>query len=82
MLTVAAGRGHHSSRQTIHDLRMMLGILADDNSGSVIPEARQPLLNALHVAREIAAKWPDTRPLVANFLQSVCTWVDIPSGSS
>ena len=82
MLTVAAGRGHPSSPQTIHELRMMLGILADDNSGGVIPEARQPLLNALHVAREIAAKWPDTRPLVANFLQSVCTWVDIPNSSS
>ena len=79
MLVVAASRGYPSSQQTIHELRMLLGILADDNSGGVI---RQPLLNALHVAREIAVKWPDTRPLVANFLQSVCTWVDIPSSSS
>ena len=82
LLVVVAGRGHPCSQQTINQLRMMLGILADDNSGDIIPEARQPLLNALHVAREIAAKWPVTRRLVVDYLQSVCTWGDNPSSST
>ena len=39
MLIVAAGRGHPASLQAIGPLRMMLEILTDDASGSIIPEA-------------------------------------------
>ena len=82
MLYVAAGRGHPASQQTLNELRMMLAILTDDNSGGIIPEARQPLSNALHIAREKAAMWPHMRPLVANYLQRVCTWENYPSSRS
>ena len=82
MLVVAAGRGYPASQDTISELRTIIGILTDDNSGSVIPEAREPLLNALHVAREMAAMWPGALPLVVDYLQSVCTWGDDPSSSS
>ena len=81
MLTVAADRGYPACQVAISELRTMLGILTDDNSGSVIPEAREPLSNALRIAREMAALWPSTQPLVVNYLQSVCTWEDDPSSS-
>ena len=80
MLIVAAGRGHPASQQTIDELRMMVEILTDDASGRVIPEARQPLSHALRIARGMASMWPGTPPLVAEYLQSVCTWEDHQSG--
>ena len=82
MLVAAAGRGYPSCQDTISELGTMLGILTDDNSASLIPEAREPLSNALHVAREMAAMWPGTLPLVVDYLQSVYTWGDDPSSSS
>ena len=81
ILIVAAGQGHPCSQETISKLCMMLSILTDDNSGGVIPDARQPLSNALHIARGMAAMWPGTLPLVVDYLQSVCTWGDDPSSS-
>ena len=82
MLVAAAGRGYPPCQDTISELGTMLGILTDDNSASLIPEAREPLSTALHVARETAAMWPGTLPLVVDYLQSVCTWGDDPSSSS
>ena len=82
MLVVAAGRGYRACQDTISELRTMLGILTDHNSGGVIPEAREPLSNALHIARGVAAMSPGTLPLVVDYLQSVCTWGDDPRSSS
>ena len=82
MLILAACRGHPASLQTIDELRMMVEILTDDLSGAIIPEARQPLSHALRIARGMASMWPGTRPLVAEYLQSVCTWEDNQSSSS
>ena len=81
MLIVAA-RNPPACRETISVLRIMLGILTDNNSSGVIPEAREPLSNALHIARSIAARWPGTQPLIADYLQSACTWEDYSSSRS
>ena len=44
---------------------MTVEILADDSSGGVILEARQPLSRTLRISREMASIWPGTPPLVA-----------------
>ena len=74
MLIMDASRGHPASLQMIHELRMVVEILTDDTSGAIIPEARLPLSHALLIARGVASMWPGTRPLVAEYLQSVCAW--------
>ena len=81
MLTLAAGHGHSASLQVIGELRMMVKILMDDATFSVIPETRQPLSRALRIARGIASMWPGTLPLVAEYLLSVCTWEGQSSSS-
>ena len=58
---------------------MMVEILTDDASDSVISEARQPLSRALRIARGMASMWPGTPPLVAEYLLSVCIW-EAPRG--
>ena len=54
-LSLVAANGHPASLQKISELRSMVDILADDASGTVIPEARQPLSSALRVARGVAS---------------------------
>ena len=82
MLTMACIRGHPASLQMINELRLMVEILTDDTTGAIIPEVRRPLSKALLIARGMASMWPGTRPLAAEYLQSVCTWVNHQSSSS
>ena len=82
MLVLAARRWHPDKQLMIDELRMMVEILTDVTSGAIIPEARQPLSHALLIARGMATMWPGTRPLAAEYLQSVCTWEDHQSSSS
>ena len=82
MLILAAAQGHPASLQVVDDLRMMVEILTDGATGAVIPEARQSLSRALRIARGMSSMWPDSPPLVAEYLQSVCPWEGQSSSSS
>ena len=73
ILIQTVGRGHPASLQTIEEVRMMVEVLTDDNTDVIIPEARQPLSNALRIARGRAYISPSTLHPVADYLQNVCT---------
>ena len=82
MPTMVTNLGHPASLQMMDELRLMVEVLTDDTTGAITPEARQALSHALLIAQAMASMWPGTRPLAAEYLQSVCTWEDDQSSSS